>query len=293
MKPRIPPRLLTAVKLTVTLALLAAALRMIRPGELAGHFRAAAPAPLAAAALIIILGGFAGAASWFCVLRLRLPGLRFRDAAACHWIGMFFNSFLPSNVGGDIVKGTLLASSAAPPAFIVASLLIDRAVNLAMLLGVGGAAWLLPRHGPLPAAAALALFLTLSAAALAALPRLLGTPPGRRFAIPFLLAALASQALKTGSNVIITSALGLGLPATGVWTVIPVFGVVSALPISIGGLGPREWVAQYIATPLNMDGTALVTLSLAGHLLTVLVNLLGAIPLLLRKAPPKNTPNAA
>ena len=72
------------------------------------------------------------------------------------------------------------------------------------------------------------------------------------------------------------------LPAT--LLVIPLFGIVSALPVSIGGLGLREMVAQGISGPMHLDNTHLVTLSLAGHLMVVLVNMLGVLPFLLRKA---------
>ena len=301
-------------KLAVTLVLLGAALCMIRLDTLAASLRGADIVPTLAAALLLVLGGFAGAASWFCILRLRLPGLRFRDAAACHWVGMFFNSFLPSNVGGDVMKGWLVsrAVSGSQPegraGVIVVSLLLDRVVNLAMLLGIGGFALLLERLGWLAAAG----FLVLCALAVAAamvfarqhvqsvvepdtqphrwktlfrslvsdLLALAGTP---RRLLPFLLAAFASQLLKTASNVFVVYALGLNIPLFCVWYVIPLFGVLSALPISIGGLGVREMAAHAIAEPLQIDNTCLIALSLAGHLLTVLVNLLGAIPLMFRR----------
>ena len=339
-------RLTLLMKAAVTLALLAVALRWVRLDVLAASLRRAQPGPLLAAALLLVLGGFAGAASWFCILRARLPAMRFRDAAACHWCGMFFNSFLPSNVGGDVVKGYLvlrghdvnakplpvgtprrgvrggLGETALPNAgaaltdagptwrAVVTSLLLDRAVNLAMLLGIGGFALLLDRRGPVAAVAAawaaLAALLLASAAArrhAAAEPDASAAPDAagwrgsarglvreacafagapRRLA-PLLLAAFASQALKTWSNLFIIRALGLAIPPLSVWMVIPLFGVVSALPVSIGGLGVRELAAQAVAGPLGLDNTHLVALSLAGHALVVAVDMLGAIPLLTRR----------
>ena len=104
----------------------------------------------------------------------------------------------------------------------------------------------------------------------------------RRLA-PLLLAAFASQVLKTWSNLFIIRALGLAIPPLSMWMVIPLFGVVSALPVSIGGLGVRELTAQAVAGPLGLDNTHLVALSLAGHALVVAVDMLGAIPLLTRR----------
>jgi uncharacterized membrane protein YbhN (UPF0104 family) len=314
-------------KLAVTLTLLAVALCTVRVDTLTASLRGADAGLTAAAALLLVLGGFAGAASWFCVLRLRLPELRFRDTAACHWSGMFFNSFLPSNVGGDVVRGWLVSRllPASPPreehaqqsrgglshimtceskdrfGFIAVSLLLDRAVNLVMLLGIGGFALLFERQGPLPAFGALAGAAALTACLTAALhkwpnPRppptsvfrsltsdLLALAGAPRRLFPLLLAAFASQFLKTGSNLFIVLALGLNIPLFCVWYVIPLFGLISALPVSIGGLGVRELAAHALAAPLRVDNTHLVTLSLAGHLLTVLVNLLGAIPFMSKR----------
>lgn len=304
-----------ALKLAVTVVLLVVALRMIRFDTLVESFRDAHIGWLAVAALILVLGGFAGSASWFCVLRLRLPGMRFRDAAAFHWIGMFFNSFLPSNVGGDLAKGYLIhaapqyvnaTADGQPPglAFIVASVLIDRAANLSMLLGIGGFAWLFQRYGAVSACGALAgVAIALAGlvwTARAWLPRIplpaklqplaadilrLMREPRRLF--PFLLAAFTSQFLKTWSNVFVVLALGLNIQLATVWSVIPLFGLVSALPISVGGLGVRELVAQGLGGPLHVDSAHLVALSLAGHFLTVLVNFLGALPLIMTKRCPR------
>jgi uncharacterized membrane protein YbhN (UPF0104 family) len=309
------------IKVAVTLVLLVVSLRWVRLDVLAASLRQARPGPLLVAALMLVLGGFAGAASWFCILRARLPSMRFRDAAACHWSGMFFNSFLPSNVGGDVVKGYLVMRNGAPapsgetstaPTWrvVVTSLLLDRALNLAMLLGIGGFALLIDRHGwgmAVTAAGAVlvALPLVSMAARRCAVPAhdvsegsdetgwrdavralfraacaFAGAP---RRLVPLLLAALASQVLKTWSNLFIIRALGLAIPSLTMWMVIPLFGVVSALPISIGGLGVRELTAQAVSGPLGLDNTHLVALSLAGHALVTAVSMLGAIPLLTRR----------
>ena len=288
-------------KLAVTGALLFVSLRTVRFDTVLESLRRAHEGLLFLSALLLVLGGFAGAASWHLVLRMRLPALAYREAAACHWIGMFFNSFLPSNVGGDAVKGYLVARGKGQTGFIVTSLLLDRALNLGLLLCLGGFSLLLHLGRPFLAAGLLALLALSLLGTLAAARRLLGgvrrwpraglrgktaawlepvfelaAAPSRL--LPLLLAALASQFLKTLSSLYLVFALGLKIPAACVWYVIPLFGVVSALPVSIGGLGVRELAAQWIAGPLRVDGTHLVTLSLAGHLMVVLVNMLGLAP---------------
>jgi hypothetical protein len=307
MTPITKARLKSAIKLTVTLSLLAFSLSLIKFDTLKTCLRHADYALLAVSALIILLGGFAGAASWYCVLRARLPTLTYRGVAACHWSGMFFNSFLPSNVGGDVVKGYIVARDQGQTGFVVTSLLLDRVINLGMLLCIGGFTLLLQLGEPLWAAGFLTLLGALllgglasarwlrdrvrrwpgtgaigkAASLLEPVFELAATP---RLLFPTLLAAFASQFLKTLHNVFVILALGLKIPTFCVWYVIPLFGVVSALPVSIGGLGLRELVAQGLSGPMRIDNTHLVTLSLAGHLMVVLVNMLGVLPFLLRRA---------
>jgi hypothetical protein len=304
MNPNTRHHLMIASKVAVTLALLAVTFRMIHPGVLLERAGGAHAGLFSLALLILILGGFAGAASWFCILRTRLPAITYRQVGACHWSGMFFNSFLPSNVGGDVVKGYAMARDQGQAGFVVTSVLLDRALNLAMLLGIGVCALLLRTARVAWAVAFLIGVLALMPVAVAAARRFRRQPPrpagaglcGRsaalvdaildwvaapRLFIPALGAALASQLFKTWSQVFVIRALGLALPTFCVWTVIPLLGMVSALPVSIGGLGVRELAAQRLAGPLQLDATDLVALSLGGHLAVVLVNLLGAVSFVL------------
>ena len=306
MTPQTKSRIKGGCKLAITLVLLFVSLRMIRFDTLLESLRHANYGLLVVAALIIILGGFAGAASWYCMLRTRLPSLGYREVAACHWSGMFFNSFLPSNVGGDVVKGYIVARGQGQIGFVVTSLLVDRVMNLGVLLCIGGFTLLLQLGYPLFAAGFLVLLAVLLLGGLASArwlhgkirrwPRtglrgkasallepvfeLASTP---RLLFPMLLAAFASQFLKTLHNVFVILALGLKLPTFCVWYVIPLFGIVSALPVSVGGLGLREMVAQWLSGPMQVDNTHLVTLSLAGHLMVVLVNMLGVIPFMSKR----------
>ncbi len=287
-------RLSLSAKIVVTLVLLAVSLYLMRLENLTGALRQAEFGWLAVSALLLVAGGFAGACSWFCILRAGMPALSFREAAACHWSGMFFNSFLPSNVGGDVVKGYIAARGQGRAGFVVVSILVDRAVNLGMLILIGLFALLLQKGRPGGAAALVAAVLALALLA-TAVARRAGRRAGRlaelaepvlelaarpRLFAATLLAALASQLLKTGHNAFIVLALGLKIPALALWYVIPLFGIVSALPVSIGGLGVREMVARGISGPLQIDGTQLVALSLGGYLMVVLVNMLGALPFL-------------
>lgn len=93
-------------------------------------------------------------------------------------------------------------------------------------------------------------------------------------------AALLSQGLKIGCHLFLIQALGLDLAPDSIWYVIPIFGVISALPISIGGIGLREYAALGVAGALALRPEELVALSLSSHLLCAVVNALGLGPFL-------------
>lgn len=294
------------IKLCVSLGLLAVSFRFVDARAVCRLFDAPDPWNLGVAAVLLVAAGFSGAGAWFHILRVRLPHIPFAAVATAHWSGMFFNSFLPSNIGGDVVRGYRIARDSRQTTFAVASLFIDRFIGLSFLTGFGLTAFLIGRGQN---ACAVALVLGTVAAAVAAhlaarhaLPLLrnragngtatrvaqalapaLEVAASPRHALPLLAYAGATQALRIWQNIFIIRALGLHVPESAVWVVIPVFGLVSALPLSIGGLGIRECAAQALAGPVGLDAAHLTALSLAGHLLVVLTNMLGLGPFLLAR----------
>ena len=59
--------------------------------------------------------------------------------------------------------------------------------------------------------------------------------------------------------------------------VIPILGLVIALPISIGGWGVREWAGVMLFAPLGRDGEESVTLLALTASLTFVVSLGGGV----------------
>jgi uncharacterized protein (TIRG00374 family) len=67
---------------------------------------------------------------WFLLVRaLDLP-LRFRDGMRFGLIGIFFNTFLPGAVGGDIIKAAALARGQSRRTAAVATVIMDRVIAL-------------------------------------------------------------------------------------------------------------------------------------------------------------------
>src|SRR5207249_2923529 len=82
---------------------------------------------------------------WYVLVRaVNLP-FRLLDAFRLGFIGLFFNTFLPGSVGGDIIKAAFLAREQDRRTVAVATVIMDRAIALWALIWfvalLGGAFW--------------------------------------------------------------------------------------------------------------------------------------------------------
>ncbi len=256
-------KLIVAAKAAVTLVLLALVVKLTGVDDLLDNLKWDHPWHLLSFALCYLLATVAGAASWHAILRRLFGCLPFKQVLREYVVGMFFNNFLPSNMGGDVVKGCRLVKSNGSAPKAVWSLVLDRGVNFAALLLIGvfclWPMWWVQAAVIAVACAGLCFKLTRGVT----------------------LWALVSQNIRVWSHVFIILALGLDIPWGDLGFVIPALGIASALPISIGGLGVREVAARQMGSPLGLESADLVLLSLGGYAVIAAVNLLGAIPLLL------------
>lgn len=258
-----------ALRLVVGLAALTWLVRRIDPG-LAKATLASADTGWLLAALAAQLGAKAfWLLRWNVLLRSSGHGRPF--GRLLHWIlvGLFFNNFLPSSVGGDVARGLGIAGEGVPRATAAASVVLDRLVGMLALSAmavVGGvlgrALW--PEQGPWAAAAISALA---AAGLLVALMRpavlaRLAKAPG----MPGMIAArvrriLAAMALVSGRGSVVgralacslglaafsalfhwsvARALGLPVPLLAFFVIVPTVMLFASLPITLNGLGIRE-----------------------------------------------------
>jgi uncharacterized protein (TIRG00374 family) len=255
-----------------------------------------------------------------------------RQLTASYLIATFFNNFLPSNIGGDIVRirdGSRLTGSTTASIAVVG---IDRILGFGALYLLAGVAFFLapaPVRGLAGARAVLlglaALFGTLAyvffrpgtAGRLMEISRLGTIAWARerfetvqaavhayreRVAVIWLagLASLAVQALAVLYYLAIARALAIPLPAAAAFLMVPLCTLLQALPVSFNGWGLREGLFALYFSQLGLPRPSALAFSLVGAGLMVLLSLSGAVVWMTRGSgmpeptdPGRSTENAA
>jgi len=219
--------------------------------------------------------------------------------------GLFVANFLPSTIGGDVLRVARLSAGNGKRPASFASVVLERLTGF-LVLPVITLAALLSHPALLHLGTATGLALTLSLVTLSALtailvlaasPRLGGRLAGNanwlRFvgavhlgvdrirrhpaaAASVMLTALAYQLTVVLVAWIATRALGIDVGWAAVMAFIPVVAMAQAIPVSVNGLGLREGALVLLLRPLGVPDHQAIALGLLLYGMNVVVSLIGA-----------------
>lgn len=218
--------------------------------------------------------------------------------------GLFVSNFLPTTVGGDVLRASRLAAENGHRKVSAASVVLERLTGFVGLPLISLVGLLLEPHllrlgtashlavalsvGPLVALAAfLAIaahpgvgerlgarrWLGLAMTVHLGLVRLRRHPA---LAVGVMVAALTYQLTVIMAAWMAAHALGLSLGWTAMMALMPVVAIAQALPLSIGGLGLREGALVVLLGPLGVTASQAVALGLMMYGINVTLSLLGA-----------------
>jgi len=300
-------------RLAVSVALVAFLLTRLSFGEIREALADPRWGWLIASAAVYLLSAAGGALQWGWILRLAGIATPAVEIGRLYFVGLFFNNFLPANVGGDAVKIIDLGRQEHRSFSVFCGTLLDRILGLCALtvLALAAAAIAalrgsgLPTMVPLFAAGviwvgALAVLLSRRLSAFCARTLRLVRMPAiadrvdqfaeefkifrtrlRRLAGVFCLAC-GVQSLRILTHIL--AALGLGLTLGGdqillFFVLVPLLGVLIALPISINGIGVREVLSTRFFVTAGVVAVAAdaVAVEFSAYLVQVAVSLLGGI----------------
>ena len=229
-----------------------------------GYFEDLRISVWAAAFLMLLLAQVLSSVRWWIMARTVSFQGPWSTYLGFYYVGMFFNLFLPTGIGGDLFKAHFLSREEGRRIMALFTVVGDRFFGLIAMLLLGGAAvtlWsgLLPE----PFAGFLTVSSLLILGGLAGLPLLqrairhylprlsrhleglliLWRHPKRLFCVLGLSFSL--QILGMGAVALLGGGINIHLPLSFYFASLPLIGIITLIPISFNGIGVREGAFVY------------------------------------------------
>ena len=297
------------MRLGVSAALLYLVLRSIDLSAFRERVASMNPAWLALALLVYAAQQMIGVWRWDRLLRAQHIEVERKKLAESIWVSMFFNNFLPSNIGGDVVRITDTAREAGSKTLATTVVLVDRAIGLTALVVVAAAGafvlWLAGIYVPGSRWLWLScIVLVLAAIFVIAMPDFVGhlLAPLRALNKPWVTeraqrlqeavmrfgkapgvvagafgAAIVVQLAIVAFYLLTAKGLSVPLPLLLGAVLIPVSLAVQMAPISINGFGVREAVFAFFFRGFGLPPDAAVALSLVSTGMVMGLSLVGGL----------------
>jgi len=287
------------VALSVTALVLL--LREVGGADIVRVLEDAVPGYLGAACLLFLLGIAIRVFRW----RALLHGLGvtppLKVLLKLYLVGNFFNTVLPSGFGGDVVRVVELAQQNRQSA-AVGTVIVDRLTGILSLMALGLAVlpfthglapWLVWMFVIVAVGGLLGGVLLLEGRLLrrmtARLPQALSLAgQGKLADIYAAVSGLGARAiwlalaLSTVFNLVNIAiywlcglAVGIDVPPGFYFVFVPLLSLTLLVPISVGGLGARDWVAQPLFGSVGVPDAVAAAMTLSVYAVTLAVGLIG------------------
>lgn len=302
--------LLSCLKIAVSAGLLALLFSRVDVGRLWAVARQASTTWLAGALCLYAMMVLASAWRWGLLLTAQDVKLPFRTLASSFLVATFFNNFLPSNIGGDVVRVADTAPAAGSKTLATTVVLIDRGIGLLglVLIAAVGATTTsrLADGGPVPP---LMLWVGFSAAMVLLAPALLKPHAFARLLHPLRLlhpqwvderlarltaalsrfgkapgalaacfgGAILVQGVLVAFYLAVAHSMRIPIGFAELAVIVPISFIVQMLPVSMNGFGLREATFGFYFTRLGLPLESALLVSFVGAALIMLFSLSGAV----------------
>ena len=297
-------------KIVISLGLITFLIIKISPQRIIPQLKELNPSMLIFAFLIFFFSNILGSMQWHFLLHSSGIRLRYTKTFRLYFIGLFFNNFLPANVGGDAVKIYDVTKIGNDPYRVFAVTLLDRVIGITALsvIALGSSFYVLFHGGMLNLGTYMLVFsifivplvLLSSSKKVSKLVRKLFSlitiwGIGNRFdqifdhlgeykrlrslLLKLSLLSLAVQALRITTHIFVAKSLNISIqPASYIYffIFIPLLGLIMILPISINGLGVREGTGILLFSQIGFSNEQSLLMEFITYFVMVVVSLLGA-----------------
>jgi uncharacterized protein (TIRG00374 family) len=297
-------RWLNVLRVLISIGALGFLLWKIGLGETWEVLRVADLRLLVTAFVLYLLSLVIRAWRWAVLLQALELHVPFGRLVHLYFVGQFFSTFLPSGFGGDVVRALELTEDTPTPA-AVGTVFVDRMTGLLVLLvmGLGAlpfsasrlAPWLVWLLIAVAGAGLMAGALLLEGQLLRRITTWLPGPLsltgsgllgriyaaisgcGRRAVGQALAISLLFNLINVLINFLCGRAVGIDLGPGYFLITAPLIAISLMIPISVGGVGVRDWVVVALFEPAGVSGNTAAGMSLSLYAVSAAAGLVGGL----------------
>jgi uncharacterized protein (TIRG00374 family) len=298
-----------AIKIVVSTVLMVLLLRKISIAELVRLVSTIDVPVFLVGVGLFFVSNLLGAFQWHQLLEASGVKLRFTQTFRFYFVGLFFNNFMPANIGGDAVKVYDVTRVGSSVYQVIAVTLLDRLLGIfsLCLLAVGATLYLVWSGEPGPYGMYLVIFVACMIPALgfyffkplgnllrrtvtlirplsldtriSSVLDYLGEFKGRKPLVARLVGlSLVIQTLRVLTHVLIGLSLGITVNAVVLcqfFVFVPLLSLAMIPPITINGLGIREALGILLFANAGLGDADAFTMEFLTYVVSVLVSLVG------------------
>ncbi len=279
------------------------------------EMRTASAVWLAAAIILFMASHFLGSFQWWMLLKKEGIHLQWKKTLSFYFIGLFFNNFLPSSLGGDFFRMADTGRLSKNGTGAVTAVFLDRFMGLLILSGLAVIALpVMVLMGHLPPSFYLPLLILILgwfvvilflfnkrfAKPFAELFKRI-TPPrigvrarevyrkvfqfgrNRRFFLGIVCLSLVIQSARILTHYLLGRSVGVHISPVPFFLIIPIIAVVASIPISVGGVGIREHTAVLLFPSVGLAAIDAASFEFLAYLVAIVTSLPGGLIFILRK----------
>jgi glycosyltransferase 2 family protein len=306
---------ISAVKVLVSVGLLYVLFSRVDLSRLWSVAKQASPVWLGAALLLYLTMILASAWRWDVLLRAQHVTLSYGFLTQSFLVATFFNNFLPSNIGGDVIRIADTAPVAGSKTLATTVVLIDRGIGLlGLALMAATGASLMHRMAAVGPVGPAVLWAGFGLGAIIATPALLIPETATKLLQPLRVfhqewvdariekltyaltrfketpAALAGcftgavlvQGILVGFYLAVARSMQIPIGFAELAVIVPVSFIVQMIPLSVNGFGVREATFAFYFTRLGLPLESALLVSFMGAALIMLFSLTGGVAYLRR-----------
>ncbi len=306
----------TFIKLIISFALVAFLINRIGISSIIGEISSVSIVWICFALIIFLMSHFIGSYQWWLLLRYEDIEITFLKAVGFYFVGLFFNNFLPSSLGGDIFrmfdinkysrKGTSAASSViidrfmgffvlscfavlASPIIIIENLFSHQHI-MYFLIFIG--IWifilflLFNKKFAQPFAWIYEKFTPerIHLKSREIYRKINNFGRSRSLFLKLIFISVVIQSLRIFMHYLVSRSMGVNVSCKYFFFIIPFIAIMSSLPISIGGIGIRESVGMILFNAIaGIQNDIAVSIEFVAYLVAICSSIPGGIIFIIRK----------